>query len=118
MNSEQELIKALQSLEVGVEPEIEYRLHYDDRGNIIMCSMRDPHPESSQYLVVTQKEYDSYFKFCVVNGKLKYIETNTGHRPMLVKSKTGFRVVKSHPAVLLEDQEHYQNTEYYDYRNS
>ena len=118
MNSETELIKALAQLTNTPDPEIEYRLHYDDAGEIITCSMRDPHPDSSRYLVVTKEQYDLYFRYRVVNGKLQLIEHNTGVRRALIPSDGGFRVVAGNASLLVTEKENYQDTEYYDYRTS
>lgn len=117
MNSETELIKALSQLVQTPDIPIEYRLHYDDMGNIYMCTMQQ-HPENTQYIVVTKEQYDLYFKYKVSNGKLKLIEQSIGLRNGLEKSDSGFRVVKGNAALLLLDEEVYNNIEYYDYRNN
>ena len=116
MNSESELIKALQSMVVTEDPPIEYRLHYNAAGDIVMCSMQQ-HPESESYLVVTKEQYDLYHRYCVVKGKLTLIEHDAGTRVALVTSTTGFAVVKNNAALLLEDNETFNDIEYYDYRN-
>jgi hypothetical protein len=116
MNSESELIKALQNMVVTVDPPIEYRLHYNDRGDIVMCTMQQ-HPESTDYLVVTKEQYDLYHRYCVVKGKLTLIEHDAGLRVALVTSDRGFKVVKNHAALLLENEETFKDIEYYDYRN-
>ena len=53
--------------------EIEYRLHYNELGEITCCTMQQ-HPDSDSYIVVTKEEYDNYFQYRVVNGKLVRIE--------------------------------------------
>lgn len=116
MNSESELIKALQAMVVTEDPPIEYRLHYNAAGDIVMCSMQQ-HPESESYLVVTKEQYDLYHRYCVVKGKLTLIEHDAGTRVALVTSTTGFAVVKNNAALLLEDNETFNDIEYYDYRN-
>lgn len=118
MNSETELFKALAEMQDTPDPEIEYRLHYNAVGEIIMCSMREPHPESAQYIIVSKEQYDLYFRYRVVDGKLKLIEHNTGVRRTLVPSDSGFRVVAGNASLLLTEKEHYQAAEYYDYRTS
>ena len=116
MNSESELIKALQAMVVTEDPPIEYRLHYNAAGDIIMCSMQQ-HPASESYLVVTKEQYDLYHRYCVVKGKLTLIEHDSGTRVALVTGTAGFTVIKNHAALLVEDNETFNNTEYYDYRN-
>lgn len=117
MNSELELIKALSQMVVTEDPPIEYRLHYDDAGNVYMCSMQQ-HPDNTQYIVVTKEQYDLYFRYRVVKGKLKLIEHDAGIYKPFKLSKAGFTVVKGNPALLLESNEQYKHIEYYDHRNN
>ena len=113
MNSEDELIKAFALLEPAPPLVLEYRLHYDDKGNITMCTMAN-HPENTQYLIVTKTEYDNYFRYRVVNHKLKLVDINSGFRVQLTKSNSGYKTVKNHAALVLEANETYQDIEYYD----
>jgi hypothetical protein len=117
MNSEAELIKALNQLVQTEDIPIEYRLHYDELGNIYLCTMQQ-HPESTQYVIVTKEEYEQYFKYKVIKGKLKLIDHHSGVKTGLEKSDSGFRVVKGNAALLLNADEMYNDTEYYDYRNN
>ena len=104
------LIKPIKPLE------IEYRLHYDELGEITCCSMAD-HPPSNQYLVVDKETYTNYFRYRVVNGKLKLIDFGAGHRPHLKRSDSGYAVVKNHANLLLESNETYPTIEYYESNN-
>jgi hypothetical protein len=117
MNSLDELIKALSMIDEPKQIEIEYRIHYNEDGSISMCSNHD-HPIGTTYIVVTKEEYDNYFKYTVVNGKLKKIDHNPGTRALLQKSNNGYLVVKNHAALLLDGGEEYPNTEHYDNRNN
>ena len=117
MSSESELIKALRAMVVTEDPPIEYRLHYNHQGDVVMCTMQQ-HPESAAYLVVTKEQYDLYHRYCVVKGKLTLIEHDAGLRVALVPRSQGFAVVKNHAPLLLETEETFKNTEYYDYRNN
>ena len=117
MSSESELIKALRAMVVTEDPPIEYRLHHNSRGDIVMCTMQQ-HPESTTYLVVTKEQYDLYHRYCVVKGKLTLIEHDAGLRVALVPRAQGFAVVKNHAPLLLEDTETFKDIEYYDYRNN
>jgi hypothetical protein len=101
VNSLDELIIALSLIEEPVVEAIEYRIHYDDGGNITMCTMQQ-HPENSQYLVVSQHEYDNYFRYYVVDNQLKKIDIPMGDRVQLKKSNTGYQVVKNHAGLILE----------------
>jgi hypothetical protein len=95
------------------ETTIEYRLHYDDAGDIVLCTMVD-HPESQQYLVVDKATYDRYFDYRVVKGQLKKIDHNSDFNVKLQRSTKGFCVVKNHAGIILEPGETYNHTEYYD----
>jgi hypothetical protein len=113
VNSLDELIQALTLVEEIVSEPIEYRIHYDDAGNITMCSMQN-HPEQTNYIVVTKHEYDHYYQYTVVDAKLKKIDRDSGNRVQLTKSASGYQVVKNHAGIILEAGEIYDNTEYYD----
>ena len=114
--SELEFLKALQSMEIKEPEPLEFRLHYNEHGDIIACSMQ-AHPENTNYVVVTREEYDRYFNYHVVKGQLKLIDKSTGHRVHLIKSDCGFRTVRSHAGILLEPHETYDEVEYYDTTN-
>lgn len=99
-----------------VKTELEYRLHYNNNGDIVMCSMAD-HPESTQYVVVDKNTYDNYFRYIVVDGKLKLVVSNPEYRARLQKSTKGFKVVKNHASLLVEPAEEYTDIEYYEPTN-
>ena len=113
MNSLDELIQALSQLKKIVEEPIEYRIHYNSAGDIIMCTMQN-HPVETSYIVVNKEEYDNYFRYTVVNDKLKKIDRNMGNSVQLIKSNSGYQVVKNHAGLILESGEIYKDTEYYD----
>lgn len=117
MNSESELIKALSELVVTPDPVIEYRMYYDDSGTIVMCMMQGPYPDNDSYVVATKEQYEFYWKYQVVKGKLELIPTTINYRKPFVKSDSGFRVVKNHASLLILDNEQFTETEYYDRRN-
>lgn len=111
------LLIALQGLEVTPDPVPEYRFYYDEAGKITNCSMLN-HPQSGKYLVVTKEEYNNYIRYEIKNDKLSVIETSNRILSALVKSNTGFATVKGHAALLIEDTEVYDNIEYYAARNN
>ena len=111
------LLLALQQMEVTADPLPEYRFYYDDTGRITNCSMFN-HPESGKYLVVTKEEYDNYTRYEVKNNKLSIIKTTNNILSALVKSNSGFATVKGHAALLIEDTEIYDDIEYYAPRTS
>lgn len=117
MNSESELIKALNEMVVTEDPPIEYRLHYNEQGDIYMCSMQQ-HPDTDSFIVVTREQYDLYFRYRVEHGKLKLIEHDMGIKKPFKLSDKGFKTVRNHPALILLPDETYKETEYYDHRNN
>ena len=122
MSLDPELIKELKRLEEemnGPEPVREYRIYYDYTGKITQLAEISPFPDSDKYIVVDESVYKNYFDYHIVNGKAERIVKDMGNlKASLVKSDSGFRVVKNHAALLLELDEEYPNTEYYDTRIS
>jgi hypothetical protein len=112
MNFNDEFIKAVRAIPQPKIVELEYRLHYDDEGNITMCTMQQ-HPDNTRYLVVSKNEYDNYFRYRVMNNKLKIIDNTTGYHVQLKSSSQGYRVIKDHAGIILETNEQYPNVEYY-----
>jgi hypothetical protein len=90
--------------------ELEYRIYYDEEGNITSCSMQN-HLEGN-YIVVTRDEYDRYFQYRVINDKLLKIDSDAGYRVQLIKSTRGLKVVRGHAGLLIEDED-YTDIEYY-----
>mgnify|MGYP003346919492 CR=1 FL=1 len=111
-----ELLEALQTI---VEPPplfVEYRLYYNEDGAIVKGTMI-AEETTEPYVVVTQAEYDRYFNYTVVNGKLKPIDRDPEYRVQLEKATQGFCVVKDHAGVVIEPNETYKDIEYYAIRN-
>jgi hypothetical protein len=113
MNTTDEFIKAMESIELIPEPIIEYRFYYDETGRITTCSQTN-HQEHGEYLVVTEYEYKHYYQYYIKNNKLKMIDIGHGYRVQLKSSDQGYRVVNSHAGIILADDEEYENVEYYD----
>ena len=97
-------------IEPIVPLEIEYRVYYDDDGNIYRCSMIDHEP--GDYIVVSKEQYDLPSHYKVIKGTLVKIDNDAGYRVQLRKSTTGYPVVAGHAGLLIEDEE-YPNREYY-----
>lgn len=119
-----ELIKAFDQGLVSdsiIEP-IEYRIYYNGDGDIIKttCLQKDEIVDEN-YIVVDELVYKEFLKdlgYKVINKKLQKVITNVrGYKKQLIQSESGFRVVKNQPALLLEENEEYQFTEYYNYRD-
>jgi hypothetical protein len=117
MNSLSEFEKAWAMLKPVVEEVKEYRLHYNELGIITMCTMQN-HPKDTTYIVVSQDEYDNYFRYTIVDGKLKKIDTGLRYSVQLKKSNSGYLVVKNHAGLLIEPDETFSETEYYDTANN
>ena len=112
-----EEVNRLLALNASPDPVYEYRWHYNDHGDIVMCSMTS-HPESAQYVVVDRDLYDQYFRYRVVAGKPELIKFDVKVVSPLKRSTTGLPVVKFNPALLLEADETYPDIEYYEPRNN
>ena len=93
-----------------VPVEVEYRVYYDDDGNIYRCSMIDHEP--GNYIVVPKEQYDLPHHYRVVRGKMVKIDNLSQYNVQLRKSTTGYPVVAGHAGLLIEDED-YHNIEYY-----
>ena len=98
------LIKPIPQIELG------YRIYYDEYWNITSCSTHN-HSEGN-YLIVTKDEYENYFRYQIVNKKLVKIDSDAKYRVKLEKSAKGFKVVRGHAGLLIEDED-YTDIEYY-----
>lgn len=116
MNSLSEFEKALAMMQPIIEEVKEYRLHYTEDGIITMCTMTN-HPVDTTYIVVNKDEYYNYFRYTIVDNKLKKIDNNPGYRVQLVSSSEGYAVVKKHAGLILEPTDTYTEIEYYDTNN-
>jgi hypothetical protein len=101
-------------LDKTIPEAIEYRVHYNEQGEIYLCTMQN-HPVDTTYLVVSQDEYNRYYHYKVVKGKLVHIAHDSKYRVQLHKSSTGFRVAAGHAGLVVEDD--YSDVEYYEYNN-
>lgn len=93
-------------------PEVEYRLYYNESGDVVKCTMIKE-TTNELYIVVSKEEYDNYFRYRVVNGQLKKIDAGSMYTVRLRKSNTGFRVAKNHAGIILEPGEEHTDVEYY-----
>lgn len=98
---------------VPVTPE--YRFYYDASGRIYLCTnIKEDVPDSGNYVVVDQKIYKHDHLYRVVKGQLVKKEIDLVYRRQLQSSNTGFQVVGGHAGLILENDEKYTNTEYYE----
>jgi len=114
MNWQEEFELAMKQFHLPEPESQEFRLHYDEDGRIVMCSMVN-HPTSFGYIVVDRTTYDNYFKYRVNVSKkvLEIIDLNIGISVKLKKSNRGYRVIKNHAGLILEAEETYKDVEYY-----
>lgn len=103
-----------------LEPE-EYRIYYDDGGNIRWASVRN-HPTDIEYnyIVVSEEEHKEHSKYRLnlKTMKMELKPTDTGIKVLLVKSTKGYQVVNKHAGLILEQDDNYQGeTEYYGANN-
>ena len=116
MNWQEEFEAAMKSFGIKEPEPVEYRFHYDEFGHITMCSMQN-HPENTEYVVVNKEQYDDYAKYAIdiKTKKLKVVVVlNPGVSVQLKRSTKGWRAVKYHAGIVLEDNEDYDLVEYYD----
>jgi hypothetical protein len=116
MNWQEEFDAAMKSFGIKEPESVEYRFHYNEFGHITMCSMQN-HPENTEYVVVNKEQYNDYAKYAVdiKTKKLKVVVVlNPGVSVQLKRSTKGWRSVKYHAGIVLEDNEDYVPVEYYD----
>lgn len=116
MSWEEEFNQAIAALGGAIVPDpIEYRIHYNDIGEITMCSMQN-HPNDTQYLIVDKVVYEHYYQYQVnvQRKRMEKVALNLGISVKLKKSDHGYAVVKNHAGLLIEPDEKYKNIEYYD----
>ena len=98
---------------------IEYRLYYDDEGNIIQVSDSNwNHPESGKYVVVDKDVHQNWHRYYIRKNLPELKLTKASTELQLKKSDSGYLVIKNNPAIILETGESAENTEYYDRRNN
>ena len=74
-------------------------------------------PNNTQYLTVDQTEYEQYYRYRVVDNKLKKIEPAAGYHVQLKLSSQGTATVAGHAGIVIEPGEEYPDITYYEYRN-
>lgn len=115
MFTEEEFLKALSGFDPIIPDPVEYRLHYNDLGDIIMCSYQN-HPDNTQYLIVDQETYNDYVKYRVnvAQKKLEKVVFDLGISVKLKRSSRGYTVVRNHAGLILESDEEYKDIEHYE----
>lgn len=99
------------------ETDAEYRLYYNQDGSVLTMTHGE-HPESDDYIVITQEVYErpNYNILRVVGGKLMILQDTFYHQQYLQPGSKGYRVVANH-ANLLVDETYQGETQYYEFKN-
>jgi hypothetical protein len=98
----------------------EYRLYYNSDGTVIGLWESD-HPVGDNYIVLDNPglfHSANTHMLRVQNKKLIVLDPRAPLKTRLKKSNQGFRVVRGHAAVIVEQNETYTEIEYYDRTNS
>jgi hypothetical protein len=120
MSSWDELIKAFESGMITNKDNIEYeyRVYYNRTGEIYKTTaLKDAPIEDENYLIVSADQFNNPQKYLVKNKCLVTKPTYVKQTYQLAPSTFGFKVVKKNPALILLENEYYNDIEYYDYRN-
>lgn len=98
----------------------ENRLYYNNDGTIIGL-WETGHPEGTNYIVLEDTGiffHNNTNLLRVKDQKLILLDAHAPSKIRLVKSNSGIKTVKGHAGLILEANESYNNTEYYDRTNS
>ncbi len=113
MSNYSNLIEAFQVIEFDQPAvEVEYRLYYDVKGKPTIMSCNSG-PDGN-YIVIDQTTYEQGITplMRVFDNELVYID-QASFKSSLQKSIAGYPVVKNHPALLIETNEHSEQVDYY-----
>jgi len=98
----------------------EYRLYYNHDGTVIGL-WESNHPTGDNFIVLDDPGMfysANTLLLRVQNKKLIVLDPRAPAKTRLQKSNQGFRVVKGHAALILEQDEIYPEVEYYDQKNN
>ena len=98
----------------------ENRLYYNEHDGTLIGLWKNDYPEGSNYIILDNLEVfnnTNSLHLRVKNKKLIVLDIKKPNKKRLEKSITGFKTVKGHAALLLEENEIYQYVEYYDRTN-
>lgn len=119
----QELILAFETGLIKDLPdvEIEYRIYYNDKGEIISTTMvkGDKINQDLPSIIVDKEIYNNSNKFEVVNGQVKLRYTSSSQKVVYVKKENGnFKTMKNNLAILVEDNDNIKQVDTYGPRSS
>jgi hypothetical protein len=98
----------------------EYRLYYHADGTIVGLWESD-HPDGDNYIVLDDPgvfNSSNTLMIRVQNKKLVVLDPQALLKTRLKRSNQGFPVVRGHAAVIVEQDETYNQIEYYDRTNN
>jgi len=114
MSSYDELMKAFASIQIAEQPQIEYRLYYNEQGIIYLgAQTAHDYPEGDNFVQVTEHEYQNYNDYWVKDKQLVKIDKRPRHRVQLKVKDSGKATVKGHASIPLMDNETYSDIVYY-----
>jgi len=115
-----ELIKAFELLDPPKVIEYEYRLYYNQEGNIYKGTVLKSDPiEPGNYVVVEQTVYEKSSEYKIENEVPVKIPASQGYViPGLIRSSKGIAVVKNNASLPLTEDDEYNNIDHYDYRSN
>ena len=116
----QELIKAFDLLDPPKIVEYEYRLYYNNDGNIYRTTnLKSDAIEEGNYVIVDESIHKNYMKYRIENGEPKLVPKNVGWvAPGLVRSEKGIAVVKNNASLPLSPDDEYKEVDHYEYRSN
>lgn len=99
---------------------VENRLYYNEDGSIIGL-WETSHPDGDNYIVLDDTSiffHTNTHLLCVKNKKLEILDPHQPKKARLIKSNKGFKTIKGHAALLLAENETFENIEHYDRTNN
>lgn len=118
--AEQELAKAFADIQ-PVKVVEEYRAYYDAEGWITGFAGSGFPENMDNWVHIPRELYvtHTWNHLRLIDGNIVKIEPNYNHYFALTKSNKGFKIVKGHAGIILEDHDNYSGqVEYYEKRNS
>lgn len=111
-----EFLKAFKLIEPPREVNHEYRLYFNEHGEIIKGTIDNFSNTEEPYILVSKDEYENYVNYIIIDNTL--IKRKSGkYYSKIVKSNKGWKTVKNHSGLIVEDNEKYKDITYYDRRN-
>lgn len=120
--AEQELAKAFANYQPAeVSTVEEYRAYFDDQGWITGFGASGFPENNDNWIHIPRELYvtHDWTNLKLVDGKIIKIEPQYNYYFPLTKRTKGFKIVKYHAGIILEDSEDYSgDVEYYEKRNN